>query len=905
MNETTRGIFMKLTKTKLSLAVLSALAYTAHAEELETSKINVYSPAPLPSIGLDQSIVPGSITVIQPQDVQQQSGVSLADYLNNNVQGISFNEVGGNPWQPEVFYRGYSAGSIAGNPQGLSIYVDGVRENQPFSDVVLWDTIPTWALSGAQVVGGSNPIYGLNTLGGAISMQTKNGKMFNKGVISATAGSWDRTGSLIEVGGLIDGTNIDYYFGYNHTSENGWRDHSPSHLNQAFGKVGMDLETGGRVELSYTGASNNLIGNGLAPKYLLGADNSGVNTVPDATENRYNKFNLSYTDLISDTVMLSANAYYIQSNRYTLNGDAEIEFEAGEDDGTYEGNLDLTAYSASRGRYMFGYGEDEIDEVEGETRTTKTKQDKYGLTAQLTFTDDLFGYKNHLVTGLNVETSLIRFVQNEYEGSSFIGNSRVIDTATGEYENNSNLVGRTNTLGLYTVDTLSLNDQWHITGGLRYNYTEIDNKDQRSAAAQEDGSLTEKASYARINPTVGVTYKPTENYQTYASYSESNRAPTSIELGCSNPAIACTLPTQMADDPPLDDIVSKTYEAGASGRLLGGSLKWNAAIYHAMNHDDIHFINKNAQNGLGYFDNVGRTRRDGIDVGVAGSGLFGLDLFGEGSKISWSGSYGYVNATYDSNLELVSDANSSRTVSTTSYNSFDDDALIDDDESTETLGAIFNGMLATFQASGITYEDEDSDSEETLAASAFTSLDTDTVYDFGSGLAISESTNITSIGGGSEELSIEEFAEWVEDNVGLESSKIDVRKGDQLANIPQHRLKMRVNYDPIPNMRLGLTALGYGKSYMMGNENQKHQGDGENPGYFLLNADMSWSPAKNWLVSLKAINLLDKNYYNGGRLLMNGFTGVGNNTRDNAFRGVGVIPGSPQAAWITIGYSFK
>ena len=92
---------------------------------------------------------------------------------------------------------------------------------------------------------------------------------------------------------------------------------------------------------------------------------------------------------------------------------------------------------------------------------------------------------------------------------------------------------------------------------------------------------------------------------------------------------------------------------------------------------------------------------------------------------------------------------------------------------------------------------------------------------------------------------------------------------------------------------------------MMGNENQKHNGDGENPGYFLLNADLNWSPAKNWLVSLKAINLLDKNYYNGGRLLMNGFTGVNNNVRDEVFRGVGVIPGSPQAAWITIGYQFK
>jgi hypothetical protein len=39
---------------------------------------------------------------------------------------------------------------------------------------------------------------------------------------------------------------------------------------------------------------------------------------------------------------------------------------------------------------------DEIDEVEGETRTTKTKQDAYGINAQLTLTEDLLGYQESL-----------------------------------------------------------------------------------------------------------------------------------------------------------------------------------------------------------------------------------------------------------------------------------------------------------------------------------------------------------------------------------------------------------------------------------------------------------------------------------------------------------------------------
>lgn len=850
-------------KLRLSLFGLMSIALTANAEDLQTGKINVFSPGPLPSIGISQDIVPGSIQVIKPQDVQDQSGVSLADYLNNNTQGISFNEVGGNPWQPEIFFRGYSAGSITGNPQGLSIFVDGVRENQPFSDVVLWDTIPTWALAGTQVVAGSNPIYGLNTLGGAIAMQTKNGKLFNQGRIEGTVGSWDRTAGLIEYGGIIEGTNVDYYFGYKHSSEHGWRDHTPSHLNQAFGKIGNDFENG-RIELSYTGASNNLIGNGLAPRYLLGSDNEGVNTVPDLTENRYHKFNLALTQFISDTAMLSANAYYRSSNRYTLNGDAEIEWDADELVIRNGGATD-----ANRGgKYIWGYDNYQIDEVEGETRTTKTKQDAYGISAQLSLSDDLMGYQNHFVTGVNIETSLVSFVQNEYEGSTILS-GRVIDTNTGEYENNTDLQGRTDTFGLYAVDTLSLNERWHVTGGLRYNYTKVDNKDRR--ADQSAGSLTEEQSWGRINPTIGVTFKPSDRYSTYWSYSESNRAPTSIELGCSNPALACSLPTQMADDPPLDDVVSKTYEVGARGNF-SKEFNWNAAIYHAMNHDDLMFVSNNAQNGLGYFDNVGRTRRDGLDLGFGGETLFGLS---NTEKFSWNASYGYVNATYDSDLELTSDANSSRATSTTSYNTYDDDQLLEDEtEATSLLAEIANNSDVR------THYNTNNGSSTDL-----------------SGTYAAEDTNAELI----------DFAEWVEDNVGIETSKINVTKGSQLANLPQHRLKFRLNYDYSSNFRVGLTALGYGKAYLMGNENQKHNGDGETSGYMIFNADAHWSPAKNWLVSLKAINLLDKDYYSGGRLLMNGFTGVGTNTRSgaDAFRGPGFVPGSPQAAWITLSYQFK
>ncbi len=120
---------------------------------------------------------------------------------------------------------------------------------------------------------------------------------------------------------------FDYYAGYQYFEEDGWRDYSPSHLNQFFSKLGWE-DDATRAELTYTGAHNKLIGNGLAPKYLLGSDNEGINTVPDETKNNFGKLNLSVSHFFDDDTMLSANAYWKRSDSKTWNGDGEIEIAA-------------------------------------------------------------------------------------------------------------------------------------------------------------------------------------------------------------------------------------------------------------------------------------------------------------------------------------------------------------------------------------------------------------------------------------------------------------------------------------------------------------------------------------------------------------------------------------------------
>ena len=605
-------------------------------ESITLDKIDVYTTTPLPSIGLPMDMVPANIQIVNQKDISEQSGVSIADYIVNNLQGVTVNEIAGNPYQLEINYHGYNATPIAGNPQGLSVYVDGVRVNEPFSNTVMWDLIPSFSVDKMQMIGGSNPVFGLNTLGGSVSMQTKSGRTFNKSAIDISAGAWGRKSSLLESGGVSKDGKFDYYLGYEHFSEDGWRDFSPTHVNQLFSKVGWDTEKA-RYELSYTGAHNLMIGNGLTPKELLGDDRTGIHTLEDETDNNFGKWVLTSTHFIDNMTMLSSNAYYIRSDRTTFNGDLNDDFcstDMGDDDEC--STESLTAFDAD--------GTQNLNE--GVFNRTITKQDAYGANAQITLDHDYKQRKNQLVIGSGIEYSLIRFKQSGQEVAT-LDASGFFTGARDDEEQSTGLTGKTKTFGIFATNTHSLSDQLSINTAARYNFIQVDNHDNFNAPGG-DTSLTGKHHYERLNPSIGITFHPTKNYTTYASYNQSSRAPTSIELGCANPDQPCNLPTQMADDPPLEQVVAKTIEFGARGRLSNG-VKWNASIYDATNHDDILFVNSSSASGAGYFTNVSKTTRQGVDLGLA------FDI----NKASMNINYGFLLARYGSEINLPNEVNSS------------------------------------------------------------------------------------------------------------------------------------------------------------------------------------------------------------------------------------------------------
>lgn len=619
----------------LALAVLAAYQGSVLGAEqtIKMPMVEVIGTTPLPGIGLPIEKVPANVQTVKDKTLEDQHSLTIADYMAQNMTGVNVNDTQNNPFQPNVNFRGFTASPLLGTPQGLSVYQDGVRINEPFGDVVSWDLIPMNALANMSLMPGSNPLFGLNTLGGAISMQTKRGYTHQGGAVEFSGGSWGRYNTQAEYGGVA-ANGVDYFIAGNYFDEDGWRDASPSKVRQIFGQLGW-RNAATDLSLSMSLADNDLIGNGLVQKEFLRAqDWDAINTKPDQTENKLAFFNFNGSHWLNDATMLSGNAYYRKGRTRTLNGDVNDDVD--EDD--------FNADCAS-----FADPEDAESGCGGALNRSKSKRVGYGATAQLNFNHDWLGHQNLFIAGLGYDRGRTDFKQSSEFGD--ITATRGVNGAGifGD-EAEVDLRGVSRTWSLFATDTFSFNDVYHLTLSGRYNHTKVENRDQLIPDASDPESLTGDHSFKRFNPAIGLAITPSKALSFYASYNEGSRAPTAIELGCANPDQPCKLPNAMAGDPPLDMVVSKTFEGGVRGKIAQG-IGYSASLYRTENTDDIQFIAANSS-GAGYFDNVGKTRRLGLDLGING----------EAGKFRWFAGYSYVKATYQSHFDLVSEVNSSREV---------------------------------------------------------------------------------------------------------------------------------------------------------------------------------------------------------------------------------------------------
>ena len=174
----------------------------AQGATIQLPAITVIGTTPLPGAEIPREKVPAANYVLSDEELRPNEVANVTDALETRISGVNLNQAQGNPFQPNLTYRGFEASPLAGNPQGLAVYVNGARFNQPFGDTVNWDLVPSIAIH-RMVLEGSNPAFGLNALGGSISVEMKNGFNYQGAEMELMGGSFGRINSSLQYGRRI------------------------------------------------------------------------------------------------------------------------------------------------------------------------------------------------------------------------------------------------------------------------------------------------------------------------------------------------------------------------------------------------------------------------------------------------------------------------------------------------------------------------------------------------------------------------------------------------------------------------------------------------------------------------------------------------------------------------------
>lgn len=680
------------TSALLSLsALLAFLPLPLAAQTGSPEQITVVGVVP-GGAGIDRVKVPYPIQSAGADELAQASNASLADFLRRGFGSVSLNDAQNNPLQPDLQYRGFTASPLLGLAQGLSVYQNGARINEPLGDSVNWDLMPQSAIAGVTLAGGTNPLFGLNSLGGSLGIQMKNGFDFTGSQVGVRTGSFGRTTAFAETGGNANG--FAYYLNIESFEEDGWRDQSASDALNAYASLGWRGERG-QINLDLQKGDSDLRGNGAAPVELLALNRAAVFTAPDITENDLLMAGVDFAFTLSEHHSLSGTLFNRRNTTDAFNGDGS-EFgvcsfggvatliEELEDDDLEELGLDdedlcddQFASADALEDFLNGLGSDDefnledfSDDLSGTgllsdeaiNNISRRTQRSRGIDLQWRSSAPLAGRENTFILGAGYYRGLSDF-DSVLELSRLDPLTRVttgLGTGTFVDAEATSVTTATRSTSLYFTNVLQVSDSIALTLSARANDTDVSLLDLSGVRPELNGEHR----FTRINPALGVTWQAHTDHALYASYSESSRAPTPIELACNEGVFEvaqrfalergddpddidfeCRLPNAFLADPPLEQVVAKNIELGARGQIplsASTALFYEIGAFNTVNRDDILFQTTGRSTGL--FANVDKTRRRGFES----------KLFGQIGALEWMAAFSHIEATFESDFAALS-----------------------------------------------------------------------------------------------------------------------------------------------------------------------------------------------------------------------------------------------------------
>jgi iron complex outermembrane receptor protein len=582
---------------------------------LSLPAISITAVAPLPGTAINKDTAPSDIQTVQTRDLYSGNGGSkVLSSVAEKLNGVNINSAMGDDFQPDILYRGFEASPVLGTPQGLAVYQNGVRINEAFGDTVNWDLFPDFAVDRIDLLG-SNPVYGRNALGGAIGVTMKNGFTWQGLQAEVSGGSYGQRSGSVEYGGGHDGRSA--YIAAKMLDEDGWRAFSSDSLRQLYADFGLRGEQG-ETHLSVTAANNRMDGQGSAPIEWVEASRSSVFTGPQEVQNQLVFLNLSGDWRFNDAMSARGNAYMRDFVQHVENGNT-TNYEACTNSSGLCQSDGTTPVYGSNGLQLPDITDGGTVAV-GENDMEYTHSTTWGASAQVNGDAPIFGLKNTYTAGASAERAKTDFGSEVEVGALdsdlFVESGYFVDTGEDSAFTATpvSLSAINYNYGAFASDTLNPTDELAVTASGRFNVTEIYLTDGNGTAL--DGANR----YARVNPALGATYRINDALSAYAGYAEGNRTPTPSEIECSDPAKPCLLPSSLASDPPtLKQVVSHTYESGLRGslelpRLAPGKFTWSAGVYRTDLDDDIYGVATSQSSG--YFENIGSTRRQGVETRV-------------------------------------------------------------------------------------------------------------------------------------------------------------------------------------------------------------------------------------------------------------------------------------------------
>jgi iron complex outermembrane receptor protein len=610
----------------------------------DLEEIVVVGVTPVPGFKVDKDKIPGNIQTLRSNDLTRNGAAGVLGALDQQIGSVNFNDTLADPFQPEVLLRGFEASPVLGTPQGMAVYQNGVRVNEAFGDTVNWDLIPDIAIDRIDVLSATS-VFGLNALGGAMTVTMKNGFTYQGFDATVSGGSFNLRQAQAEYG-VNDGT-LGAYAAVNALKEGGWRHFAQDRIKQYYLDLSFHSDTI-TSDLGYSRGNNRLFGQGPAPVQSLAVSSENVFTGPQNNINNLDMISLNTTYNFTSALAVSSVLYYRNYRQTVANGD-NSDYSACDDDVApgllCDGDYVLTDTLGRHIPDITNGGATIIGQNDFEAIHSQT----WGGSLQFSSTEKILGHGNSFAIGATVDTSTTNFFSGTWLGvidatlsvlpsPYFVATPEGVDSSATPVNLNSN----NKYYSVFLTDTFDVIDALSLTVTSRYNIAKVDLADRNGDALDGNNRFT------HFDPSAGLTYKITPALTVYGSYSINNRAPTASELECANPAAPCLLPTNLASDPPLKQVVAKTVEAGARGNFADASLGkfgYDLSIYRTNSENDIYGISTSIASG--FFQNVGSTRREGAD----------LDLTYQFGKVSAYLQYSYLKATFRSALLEPSPAN--------------------------------------------------------------------------------------------------------------------------------------------------------------------------------------------------------------------------------------------------------